>query len=187
MPNKHISAFIRSYRQANGESLQSLANRSKVSRSMISQIESDKTSPTIGVLTKLAKAMNIKVGDLVEPPNTSDTISIFEPSLDNKVSNENSAFVCHQLTAKTGKIPTDFYFFYFSEYGKTAFSANIAGATKYLWVEQGKLTVYLSSEVVNIESGQMISFNASVPHRFESKYGELARGVFLVTYHDLVV
>jgi transcriptional regulator with XRE-family HTH domain len=187
MPHKHISSFIRSYRRANGESLQSLANRSGVSRSMISQIESDKTSPTLVVLSKLANAMNIKIGDLVEPPNDSIKIKVFEPSADNKVSNAKSAFVCHQLRTKTGKIPTDFYFFYFSEYGKTAFSANISGATKYFWLEQGKLTVYLSNEVVNIKSGQMISFNASIPHRFESKYGELARGVFLVTYSDIVV
>ncbi|WP_413699940.1 hypothetical protein ACLKMH_21810 [Psychromonas sp. KJ10-10] len=83
---------------------------------------------------------------------------------------------------KTGKIPTDFYYFHFSEYGKTAFSANIPGATKYIWLEQGKLTIYLVNEVVNLKSGQMTSFNASTPHRFESKHGELAKGVFLVTY-----
>lgn len=187
MSHKHISAFIRSYRQANGESLQSLANRSGVSRSMISQIESDKTSPTVVVLSKLAQAMNIKIGDLVEPPTHSKSIRIFEPNSGNKVSNTNSAFVCHQLRARTGEIPTDFYAFFFSKYGKTAFAANVPGATKYLWLEQGKLTVYLSNEVVNIKAGQMISFNASIPHRFESKFGELAKGVFLVTYHDVVV
>ena len=179
----HISAFIRSYRQANGESLQSLAGRSGVSRSMISQIESDKTSPTIAILSKLAKAMNIKLGDLVEPPTSTNQIKVFKPSSDNKVTHPNSTFVCHQLVSKMGKIPTDFYVFHFSKYGKTAFSANISGAVKYLWVEQGKLTVYLSNEVIHIMSGQMVSFNASIPHRFESKHGELAKGIFLVTYH----
>lgn len=182
MSHSHISSFIRSYRQANGESLQTLANRSGVSRSMISQIESDKTSPTIVVLSKLANAMNIKIGDLVEPPHDSIKIKIVEPSEDNKVSNTKSAFVCHQLKTKTGKIPTDFYCFYFSEYGKTAFSANTSGATKYIWLEKGKLTIYLANDVVNLKSGQMTSFNASIPHRFESKHGELAKGVFLVTY-----
>jgi transcriptional regulator with XRE-family HTH domain len=180
--HNHISSFIRSYRQANGESLQSLADRSGVSRSMISQIESDKTSPTVVVLSKLAKAMNIKIGDLVEPPNKSDKLKIFEPSLDNKVSSPNNPFVCHQLKTRTGKVPTDFYFYYFSKQGKTAFSANITGAIKYIWVEKGKLIIYFPTEVVHINSGQMLSYNASIPHRFESKDGELAKGIFLVTY-----
>ncbi|WP_413699939.1 helix-turn-helix domain-containing protein [Psychromonas sp. KJ10-10] len=88
MLQNHISSFIRSYRQANGESLQSLANRSGVSRSMISQIESEKTSPTIVVLSKLADAMNIKIGDLVQAPHDSIKIKIFEPSENNKISNK---------------------------------------------------------------------------------------------------
>lgn len=180
----HISSFIRSYRQANGESLQSLADRSGVSRSMISQIESDKTSPTISVLSKLAKAMNIKLGDLVEAPTSTNKINIFQPSNANKVSSLNSPFVYYQLMSKMGKIPTDFYAFHFSEYGKTAFAANISGAVKYLWVEQGKLTVYLPNEIIHVASRQMVSFDASIPHRFESKHGELAKGIFLVTYHD---
>ncbi len=182
MSHSHISAFIRSYRQANGESLQSLANRSGVSRSMIAQIESEQTSPTVVVLSKIAKAMNIKIGDLVEPPNDSIKTAVLEANEDNRVSNSKSAFVCHQLKTKTGSIPTDFYCFYFSEYGKTAFSANASGATKYIWLEKGKLTIYLSNEVINLKPGQMTSFNASIPHRFESKHGELAKGVFLVTY-----
>jgi len=182
LKQNHISNFIRSYRQANGESLQSLANRSGVSKSMISQIEGDKTSPTVVVLSKLAKAMNIKIGDLVEPPNRSKKIQVLEPNSNNKISSASHAFVCHQLKARTTKIPTDFYSYYFSKPGKTAFSANITGATKYLWVEEGKLTIYLPSEIVVINSGQMVSYNASIPHRFESKYGELAKGVFLVTY-----
>lgn len=185
MPHKHISSFIKSYRQANSESLQSLANRSGVSRSMISQIESDKTSPTIVILSKLAKAMNIGIGDLVDEPKASKEIKVYEASPSNEASFSTKAFVCHQLKTRTGKIPTDFYCFHFSQYGKTAFSANIAGAVKYLWVEKGKLTVYFPSDCITIESGQLVSFSASIPHRFESKHGELAKGVFLVTYHDM--
>ncbi len=102
--------------------------------------------------------MNIKIGDLVEQPTSSRKIKVYEPSLDNRITNESSAFVSHQLRTRTGSIPTDFHYYYFSTAGKTAFSANIAGAVKYLWVEQGKLTVNFASEVIHLKSGQMISF-----------------------------
>ena len=53
----YIGMFIRNFRQANNESLQALADRSGVSRSMIAQIESAQKSPTLAVLAKLAQAM----------------------------------------------------------------------------------------------------------------------------------
>jgi XRE family transcriptional regulator, regulator of sulfur utilization len=185
MTFEHIGFFIRSYRQANGESLQSLGDRSGVSRSMISQIESGQTSPTIVVLAKLAEAMNVKLGDLVEQRKIFASVQIAEPNKSNIVSAKNSPFVCHQLLTKSGRETTDFYRFYFKSYGKTAFSTNVVNSIKYLWLEEGRLTIYLSGEKIVLEKGQMTTFNASIPHRFESWAGELAKGIFLVTYQDI--
>ncbi len=184
MSFEHISTFIRSYRQANGESLQTLANRSGVSRSMIAQIESGQTSPTIAVLKKLATAMCIRLGDLVEPPKSLQVVNVFKPTQSNIITPENSAFVCHQLMVKNGSPPTDFYHFFFKDYGKTAFVANVSGAVKYLWVQQGILTIHLSSSSIVLQAGEMTTFDASTPHRFESKVGELAKGNFVVTYNS---
>lgn len=183
MSFEHIGLFIRSYRQANGESLQSLGDRSGVSRSMIAQIESGQTSPTIVVLSKLAVAMNVRLGDLVEPLSHSQEVKVLEPDEGNIVSPKNSPFVCHQLLAKSGQVATDFYRFYFRHYGKTAFAANVANSIKYLWLEEGELTIHLASQSVGLKAGQMTTFSAAIPHRFESRAGALAKGVFLVTYH----
>ncbi|MBY4678974.1 helix-turn-helix domain-containing protein [Marinobacterium arenosum] len=184
MSFEHISMFIRGYRQANGESLQALADRSGVSRSMIAQIESGQTSPTIVVLAKLAEAMNIRLGDLVEPPKGSQQVQVVEPSEENIVSKRDSPFVCHQLIAKAPRTPGDFYRFYFRDHGKTAFSANVAGSQKTLWLETGELTIYLANEAITLKESQMVMFNASAPHRFENRAGALATGVFFVTYRD---
>ena len=183
MSFEHISRFIRSYRQANGESLQTLANRSGVSRSMIAQIESGQTGPTIAVLEKLATAMYIRLGDLVESPKNAQIVNVFKPTQSNIITPENSTFVCHQLMAKNGYPPTDFYHFFFKNYGKTAFVANVSGSVKYLWIQEGILTIHLSSNSIVLQAGEMITFDASTPHRFESKVGELAKGNFIVTYN----
>ncbi|MBU2713263.1 helix-turn-helix domain-containing protein [Zooshikella harenae] len=182
MSFEYISAFIKSYRLANGESLQSLADRSGVSRSMISQIEGGQTSPTIVVLAKLATAMNVRLGDLVEPPRGSQDVQVVEPSEDNIISKRGSAFVCHQLMARVGQVPTDFYHFYFRKYGKTAFSANVPKSVKYLWLEQGQLNICVANKVIMVKASQMVTFNASMPHRFENRSGGLAKGVFIVSY-----
>ncbi|TMP41950.1 XRE family transcriptional regulator [Pseudoalteromonas citrea] len=179
----YLGLFIRSFRQANDETLQSLADRSGVSRSMISQIESGQKSPTIVVLAKLAIAMNIRLEDLVKAPNGTDSAQVLTPSKDNIVSKEGSVFVCHLLVAKFSSSSADLYHFYFTAYGKTSFSANKAlGTTKYIWVEQGELTVILASKKVTAKAGQALKFDASIPHRFECRAGELVKGTFFVAY-----
>lgn len=181
----YIGLFIRSFRLANNESLQSLADRSGVSRSMISQVESGQKSPTIMILAKLAEAMNINLEDFVKDPKGLQHSQKLIASKDNIVSKKGSVFVCHQLAARSSASLSDFYQFYFTDHGKTSFSANpISDSVKYLWVEQGKLSIYLSSQKIQLEAGQGAKFNASIPHRFENKDEKLVRGTFLVTYKN---
>jgi transcriptional regulator with XRE-family HTH domain len=181
----YIGLFIRSYRMANNESLQALADRSGVSRSMISQVESGQKSPTIMILAKLADAMNISLEDFVKNPKGLNDTQILISTNENVVSKKGSAFVCHQLCAKSNASLCDFYQFYFSEYGKTSFQANpLSGAVKYLWVEQGMLTIHLSSKKIQLKAGQGAKFNASIPHRFENQQGQLVKGTFIVAYKN---
>ena len=182
---EYIGLFIRSFRQANNESLQALADRSGVSRSMIAQIESAQKSPTLTVLSKLANAMNIAIEDLVKAPGNQQQLEILTPSPENIVSKKGSAFVCHLLAGKSASNPADLYHFHFQKHGKTAFSANpVSGSVKYLWVESGKLTVYLAGETLQVLAGQAIKLRASIPHKFENRKGELVKGTFFVAYNN---
>ena len=54
--NQHIAGRVRGLRDRSGLSLAALANRSDVSRSMISLIERAETSATAVVLEKIATA-----------------------------------------------------------------------------------------------------------------------------------
>ncbi len=181
----YIGSFIRSYRSANSESLQSLADRSGVSRSMIAQVESGQKNPTIMILAKLANAMNIRLEDFVKDPKGLHDTEILLPTNENIVSKKDSVFVCHQLTARSNASLSDFYQFYFIDHGKTSFSANpISDSIKYVWVEQGMLTVYLSSKKIMLDADQGVRFNASIPHRFENQLGLLVKGTFVVAYKN---
>lgn len=179
----YLGAFIRSFRQANNESLQSLANRSGISKSMIAQIESGQKNPTIVVLAKLAQAMSISLEDFVKPPQHSSSAQRLNPCDENIISKQDSPFVCHLLAKKGALTSADFYRFYFKTYGKTSFSANpVKGTVKYIWIEQGDLTLYLPSEKIQLHSEQGLKFNATLPHRFENRQGELVQGIFTVIY-----
>lgn len=178
----YVGDFIRSYRLARKESLQSLANRSGVSRSMIGQIESQQTSPTLAVLAKLARSMDISLGDLVEPPESSLLLSQSVATKENIVSKRGSPFVCHLLASRTAHTSFEIYSFYFVRPGKTAFAANIKGTIKNIWLEKGDLTVSIANFKTKIKPSSIAGFNASIPHNFESRGDQLAKGIFFVNY-----
>ena len=65
--NERIAARVRALRAERAMSLDALAERSGVSRSMISLIERGETSPTAVVLEKLAAGLNVTLAAMFEP------------------------------------------------------------------------------------------------------------------------
>ena len=63
-----LSARIRGQREAKGWTLAELAERSGVSRAMISKVERGEASPTAAVLVRLASAFGLTLAGLLEGP-----------------------------------------------------------------------------------------------------------------------
>src|SRR5580765_3567270 len=66
--NRRIAARVKELRAARGLSLDALAGRSGVSRSMISLIERGESSPTAVVLEKLSAALGVMLASLFDAP-----------------------------------------------------------------------------------------------------------------------
>jgi transcriptional regulator with XRE-family HTH domain len=66
--SQRLAERIRDLRQKQGMSLEALAEKSGVSRSMISLIERGETSPTAVVLEKIAVGLEVVFASLFDPP-----------------------------------------------------------------------------------------------------------------------
>src|SRR5258708_4236718 len=66
--NQRIAERVRELRAAQGLSLDALAKKSGVSRSMISLIERGESSPTAAVLERLASGLRVTLASLFDPP-----------------------------------------------------------------------------------------------------------------------
>src|SRR5260370_33559775 len=66
--NQRIADRVGKLRAAQGLSLDALAAKSGVSRSMISLVERGESSPTAGVLEKLAAGLGVMLASLFDPP-----------------------------------------------------------------------------------------------------------------------
>ena len=70
--NTRIARRVRALRDERGYTLDALAERSGVSRSMISLIERGQSSPTAAVLDKLAAGLDVTLATLFEEPARDD-------------------------------------------------------------------------------------------------------------------
>jgi transcriptional regulator with XRE-family HTH domain len=66
--NSRIAGRVRTLRSTAGVSLEALARKCDVSRSMISLIERGETSPTAVVLEKIATGLGVTLGSLFDEP-----------------------------------------------------------------------------------------------------------------------
>jgi transcriptional regulator with XRE-family HTH domain len=71
-----VGAALAALRRAEGLSLDGLAGQSGVSKSMLSQIERNRTNPTVAVVWRLANALGVEVADLLGAGSKSTTHAI---------------------------------------------------------------------------------------------------------------
>ncbi|MCY0966512.1 helix-turn-helix domain-containing protein [Parathalassolituus penaei] len=164
-----LSSVIRGYRMTTGETLQSLAERSGVSRSVIMDIESGLKSPTVGVLARLALAMNIRIDDLVQPPVVPGIADADVPVLE-----------CQSLRVPPGQDGLDLFRIRFCRYGRYTFNGTAATSRKHLWIDEGVVLLYLPGSVQEIQPHRLVSFNAGFVHYLECVRGPLASGTMTI-------
>ncbi len=63
---KRVARNVKRIREARGLSQQAVADKTKIHRVYLAQIEGAVYSPSLDVLDRIAKALKVKVGELVE-------------------------------------------------------------------------------------------------------------------------
>jgi transcriptional regulator with XRE-family HTH domain len=66
MTPKQMGRRLQQLREARDLSRQQLAERAKISRQYVRQLEAGRQDPTVGTLQRLAKALRVKVTRLLE-------------------------------------------------------------------------------------------------------------------------
>jgi transcriptional regulator with XRE-family HTH domain len=76
-----IGARIRKIRRQQNRTLQQIADRVGLTRSMLSKVETDKVVPTVATMSKIAAALGVGASVLLEQGNGQTTV--FAPACDN--------------------------------------------------------------------------------------------------------
>jgi transcriptional regulator with XRE-family HTH domain len=65
-PKERMAARLKAIRERRGLTQEQLAEKSGVSRTYLARLETGRQDPTLSTLEKLAKALGVKVGRLLE-------------------------------------------------------------------------------------------------------------------------
>ncbi|MCL4789148.1 MAG: XRE family transcriptional regulator [Verrucomicrobia bacterium] len=177
--NRHLGARVKQLRAERDWSLEALAAASGVSRSMLSQIEREQANPTLAVTQRIARAFSMSLGDLVETPGVTSSVTVIRA--DDRAYHYRSDKHCRIRTLSPLNLEKDveFYEVQLQAGGALRSAPHFAGTREFLTVESGQVRVESGGDAEDLAPGDSASYRADVPHAILNT-GKTVATVFLV-------
>ncbi|MGL4959609.1 MAG: helix-turn-helix domain-containing protein [Inquilinus sp.] len=176
---------LRRLRTRQGLSLERFAQKSGVSRAMLGQIENGRSVPTIGVVWKVAKALDVPFSSLLtgrEAPGT----TVLRARHAKVLASNDGSFVSRALFPYEGERKVEFYELLLAPYRQEDAEAHAPGTTENLVVAQGEVEITVGAERHRLGPGDAILFEADVPHSYRNPGADKAVMYLVMTYIESV-
>lgn len=176
---RRVAENLRKRRKVRGMSLDDLAKSSGVSRAALSQIETCKTNPTVGLLWKIAVGLGVPFADLLGEPRPGATIlrrgdARVLRSVDGKLESR-------PLTPAGASPLVEIYELRLAARARHESEAHAPGTHEFVLVLSGALRLHVDGDGHDLAAGDTIFFEADRPHAYENPGGSEAR------YHNVIV
>jgi transcriptional regulator with XRE-family HTH domain len=171
---------VRELRRARGLTLEALAERSGVSRAMISKLERGEKNPTLLVAAKVAEGLGVNLSELLGIEERRKVVVV--PRARRPIMRDPQTGSERQLLSPTfGGWGAEFVRSVVPE-GSTSgeFLPYRSGIEECVLVEKGRLRAILGGEEYLLEEGDALYFEANIAHRFDN-VGEGECSYYLVT------
>ncbi|ATB37484.1 XRE family transcriptional regulator [Cystobacter fuscus] len=162
-----LGARIRELRQARGLTLEVLAERSGVSRAMISKVERGTNNPTLVVAVRIAQGLGVGLSELLSPPRPKQARVLLSPAQQPTFRDAESGVVRQLLSPAFETRGVEFVRFTLPVHASTGeLPSKGVPVGKHLAVEKGTLRIDFPDGSVTVEAQEAFYFEADVPHAF---------------------
>jgi transcriptional regulator with XRE-family HTH domain len=176
---RRVAENLRQRRKARGMSLDDLARASGVSRAALSQIETCKSNPTVGVLWRIAVGLAVPFAELIGAPRSG---AVLLRRADSQVLRSADGKFESRPLAPAGASPmVELYELHLAERSLHASEPHAPGTHEMIVVLSGGLRMRVDDETYELGAGDSIAFAADRPHSYENPAGSEAR------YHNVIV
>jgi transcriptional regulator with XRE-family HTH domain len=178
-----VGANLRRLRTRRGLSLERLAQRSGVSRAMLSQIELAQSTPTIGILWKIARALGVTFSALITA-GTQPVPVVLRKGHAKVLTSQDGSFVSRALFPVDEPRRVEFYELQLAAGRHEEAAPHPPGTRENLVVQRGRVSITVDGVTHELATGDAILFQADVPHRYDNP-GEIPAVMYLVmTYGE---
>lgn len=176
-----VGESLRQLRNERGLSLEKLAQIAGVSRAMLGQIELGQSTPTIKTLWKISRALDVPFSALLSGKESPGTM-VLRAAQTRRLTNEQGTFVSRALFPLGGPRRVEFYELRLAAGAEEHAVAHSFGTTEMLAVNRGLLEVSAHGEVYRIAEGDVLTFEADVPHVYRNPGSVEALAYLVMTY-----
>ena len=180
--NRHLGARVKHLRSARGWSLESLANASGVSRSMLSQIEREQANPTLAVTLRIARAFGLTLGELIEMPGAASAVTVIRANDHTYHYRSDKDCTIRTLSPLNLEKDVEFYEIRLQPGGGLRSSPHFEGTREFVTLQKGRLRIESASDAEELSPGDTASYRADVPHALINT-GKTESIVFLIVIY----
>jgi len=185
MSNKTIGERIRTFREDKGLELDEISSQINMSPTILSQIENQVESPSLGTLIKISKALEVNLSELLGEEQ-SQAFTIVRKNEADKVSRHstgdgiNPGYSYDSLG--TGLADRKMEPFIASiEPSSTKESPSVHSGEEFIYVMEGEMEITLGELRDILTVGDSIYYKASIPHLVKAK-GDKVLKILAVLY-----
>lgn len=200
--NVNVGSLIRRERQRQGLSLRELARRVGVSASMLSQVETDRTRPSVSTIYAIATELGISIDALLSDSGGAVSAGgamagsrrgpVGAPSLDELACQlvrpedrrklELESGVTWELLSDLLPHLVDFMFVTYEPGGRSSSSGKLMRhtGTEFAYLLRGKLKIQVGFDEYVLQAGDALAFDSSEPHLLVNEGSEPAEGIWFV-------
>jgi len=176
---RRVATNLRERRKARGMSLDQLAAASGVSRAALSQIETRKTNPSLGVLWKIAVGLEIPFADLLGGnPNGAAVLRRDDAQV---LRSSDGRMKSRPLTPAGATPSVEAYELTLAARAGHSSEAHAPGTREVVIALNGQLRLHVGPETYDLDAGDSVAFLADQPHGYENLTGSEIR------CHDIII
>jgi transcriptional regulator with XRE-family HTH domain len=176
---RRVGDNLRRRRKARNLSLDELAVASGVSRAALSQIETEKGNPTVGVLWKIAVGLGIPFSELIG--ETRGAVGVLRRIESQVLRSADGKMESRPLTPSGAAPGAEVYELRLQPRATHASEPHAPGTREIVIVLAGQLKLRVEGEVYELGAGDSVSFSADKAHVYENPGAVEAR------YHDIII
>lgn len=190
LPDTHalLAARIRQLRTGQGLTLDGLADRSGVSRSMISFIERGESSPTAAVLHRLAVGLGVSLASLFAEPDRSEAAPVARRADQISWRDPETGYLRRNLSPRGYPSPMELVEVVLPIGARVAYDTPLApgagGVSQQVWIIDGRIELTVGDVTHALETGDCLAMRVDRPTAFRNS-GEVEARYVVALVPDL--